>query len=204
MAIVMVNLAELEVWDGNVDAARAAIDRAVIATGRTDRPIALADTIVIGLRCEADAAEDARARGRADDEAHAIARGTQLHQQTDQLLARPGPRNGWKRDVRALAVLGHGEHARVRGVSDPSAWSAAVAALRDRSLAYLEAYARFRHAESVMGDSGERDAAAEHLIAAHRMAVGMGATPLRELIERSRAVPGSTSGPPAPRTARSG
>lgn len=37
---------------------------------------------------------------------------------------------------------------------------------------------------AVMGDSGERDVAAEHLVATHRAAVGMGATPLRQLIER--------------------
>ena len=42
VAAVMVDLAELEVWEGNIDAARAAIDRAIAATGSTDRPIALA------------------------------------------------------------------------------------------------------------------------------------------------------------------
>ena len=139
---------------------------------------------MIGMRFEADAAGDARARARADEEARAIARATRIHQQTRDLLARPGPEEGWKREVRGLVALGDGEHARVRGVPAPGMWAAAVAALHERSLAYHATYGRFRHAEAIMGDSGDRDGAAEHLRTAHAASVEMGAVPLRRLIER--------------------
>ena len=184
MGTTMTNLAELEVWEGDVDAARGAVDGAFAATEKTDRPMALADAVGIGLRCEADAAEEARARGRSEDEARAIARGTRHLGRTRDLLTGPGSEDGWKRQVRALAALAEAEHARLRGSPDPTAWMTAVSALRDRSLAYQEAYAGFRHAEAIMAATADREGAAEHLIVAHRAAVEMGATPLRRLIER--------------------
>lgn len=183
-AVAMVHLATVETWEGNIDEARGAVDAALDLIADSDRPTAAAHALCIGMRCEADAAEEARARRQADRVDDAQARGVRLHARIGGMLARSGPPGGWKREVRALAAICAGELSRLRGTSDPSAWAQAVAATQELSMAYRLAYAQFRHGEAIMAATGDRVAAVEPLTHAHQATVAMGAKPLRRLIEQ--------------------
>lgn len=183
-ALVMVNLAELETWEGNVAAARTAVDAALGHILDSDRPIAAARALTVALRCEADAADEARARRKPDDVERARARAATHLGHIREIVARSGPQRGWKREVRVLAAVCDGEWARADGGPDPAAWSAAVRGAREMSMAYVFAYAQTRHGEAVMAATGDRDRAARELRGAHQAACSLGAQPLRELIER--------------------
>jgi DNA-binding CsgD family transcriptional regulator/tetratricopeptide (TPR) repeat protein len=183
-ATVMANLAALETWEGSLDAARDAVDAVLRLVVDSDRPIAAANALCAGMRCEADAAERARARRRPDELERARSRAAALDDHVRDLLARPGPEQGWKREVRALAAICAGERCRLEASPDPSAWEAAVQATQAMSMGYLLAYARFRHGEAIVGATGDRDEAAVLIREAHRAACTMGATPLRQLVER--------------------
>jgi len=197
-AVVMANLAALETWEGDLDAARAAVDAALRLVVDSDRPIAAAYALCAGMRCEADAADRARATRRPDEVERARSRAAVLDDSVRGLLARPGPERGWKREVRALAAICAGERSRLEGSPDPAAWAAAVEATQALSMGYLLAYARFRHGEAVVGADGDRDEAAALVRQAHRGARTMGATPLQQLVERfarrARIDIGETSG----------
>ena len=86
--------------------------------------------------------------------------------------------------VGAVAAIGDGEWSRLDGSSDPAVWAAAVNATRAMGMAYLEAYARFRQGEAIMGATGDRDESANHIRGALDAARTMGARPLQRLIER--------------------
>lgn len=183
-ALVLVNLAETEIWESDIPAARSAIDEALRVVADSDRPIAAAHVMRAGMRCEAEAAEEARARRQPADLAHARHRATQLHSHMQDLLARPGPTRGWKREVGVLAAICDGERSRVEGHSDESAWAEAGKRASALTFAYLLAYCRFRLGEALIVADGDRDDATEHLRCAHQCADTMGARPLRQLIER--------------------
>ena len=183
-ATIMANLAALETWEGNLGAARAAVDAALRLVVDSERPIAAAYALCVGMRCEADAAERARVRRRPDEAQHARSRAEVLDDHVHRLLAGPGPDGGWKREVRALAALCAGERRRLEGSSDPTVWAAAVEATQAMSMGYLLAYARFRRAEAIVATTGDRDEAATLVRQAHRAARTMGATPLQQLVER--------------------
>ena len=183
-ALVMVNLADLETWEGNTGAARTAVDAALAHILHSDRPVAAARALTVALRCEADAADQARAGGRPDEVGRARIRAMAHQEQIREILARPGPEGGWKREVRVLAAMGDGERTRLDGDADPAAWAAAVDASRELAMAYHLAYAQARHGEAIVAAGGERDRAADELLLAHGAARSFGALPLRELVER--------------------
>ena len=150
----------------------------------TDRPIALVHALRVGMRCEADAADEASARRRPDERDHALSRGTMLYGHLRDLHDRSGSASGWRRVVDAVAAIGDGERSRLEETSDPAAWSSAVEATRTMGMVYLTAYARFRQGEAVMGATGDRDEAVGHIRGALDAARAMGAGPLQRLIER--------------------
>ena len=183
-ATIMANLATLETWQGNTDAARAAVDAALRLVVDSDRPIAAVTALCVGMRCEADVADRARAMQRTDEVERARSRAAVLDDHVRDLLAAPGPEQGWKREVRALAAICAGELCRLEGSPDPAAWAAAVEATQAMSMGYLLAYARFRRGEAVVMATGDRDEAAVDVRDAHRAARTMGAAPLQQLIEQ--------------------
>lgn len=183
-AVVMANLATLETWEGNTEAARTAVDAALGIVVDSERPIAAAYALCAGMRCEADAADRARALQGTDEVARAQSRAAVLDDHLRDLLAAPGPEQGWKREVRALAAICAAERRRLEGTPDPGAWATAVEATQAMSMGYLLAYAHLRRGEAVVMATGDRDEAVGDVQQAHRAAREMGAAPLQQLIEQ--------------------
>ncbi len=181
----LVHLASLETWEGHHEAARRAVDSALAVTADLDVPIATAYALSIGCRCEGDAAERARRHGAAASDEDVAATRCDAHvRQLDAMLARPGPTNGWKREVGALATQCRAELTRARGQADPSAWAEATQGWERMKMPYHAAYTRFRHAEALFGAAGDRSEIEGLLVAAHTVTTSLGAEPLRTLIER--------------------
>jgi DNA-binding CsgD family transcriptional regulator len=136
------------------------------------------------LRTEADVAVTARA----DHDDRALA---SIERRVAPIVGRLSPpaRAGSKpalQDRRREAVGGlcAGELGRLRGTNDAATWEATAAAWDRLGRPAPAAYARYRHAEAVLGGRGDRALAAASLRAAHGTAVGLGAEPLRTDIER--------------------
>lgn len=180
----LVHSATLETWEGDHAAAREAVDAALEITAGLDGPIATGYALAIGCRCEADAAIDARCRGTAAEVDVAVSRCESLVERIEELVARPGPARGWKREVGALAAQCTAEMRRARAAPDPGAWQATTALWDGMRMPYHAAYTRFRQAEAVVLAGSERTVAEPLLGEAHRIATALGADPLRGLVER--------------------
>jgi DNA-binding CsgD family transcriptional regulator/tetratricopeptide (TPR) repeat protein len=181
----LVNLAALETWEGNRSSARAAVDAALEVTTDVDAPMARLYALAVGCRCEAEAAEHARLRNVAADEDLARTRIRVFVKQIDEQLARPGPDNGWKREARAIALQGSAEMSRADGTSDADAWTEATRAFERLAMPYPAAYTRSRAAEALFATTGERCGDTASLLGeSHRVALYLGAEPLRHLIEK--------------------
>jgi DNA-binding CsgD family transcriptional regulator len=161
--------ADLAMRDGDVDAARAAVDLALDRIEFcSDDALRMAMVSAAGLAAEATAAQNARDLG--DDEAVAAALG-----HAELLIAR----------VRACAedggpleqaYLAHAEADNCRAVGSDQAerWAGAAAAWDELGRPYLAALARWRHAEALVAKS-DREAAAPVAGAAMEIAERLGA-----------------------------
>jgi hypothetical protein len=116
-------------------------------TAELDEPLPSAYLYTIGLRAEADRADEARVLRREGELAATGRVGLRLLDGVRQLIARPGPANGWKREVGALATQCEAEALRLQGDRDPNAWAGAVAAWERLAMPYPAAYCRWRQAE---------------------------------------------------------
>jgi DNA-binding CsgD family transcriptional regulator len=161
--------AELAVWEGRAeDAARAAEAVRALASD-VEFPI-VTRAADVGVRAEADRAERARA-ARDEDAARAA-----IEQARAFAAVLPAAAVG----ARAAAAA---EVARAEGRSDPAAWAAASAAWDARGAPFRAAYARWRRAEALLAQSGDRRDAADELRAAREVAERLGARPLCEEID---------------------
>lgn len=198
----LVHLATLETWEGHHEAARRAVDAALDVTADLDGPIATSYALAVGCRCDADAAVDARRRKATDDLHLAVTRCVSLVNQIDELVTRPGPANGWKREVGALRLQCAAELTRAEGRPEPSAWAEATQAYDDMRMPYHAAYTRFRNAEAIVAATGRGEEASTLLAHAHDVAATLGAAPLRSLVEtvakRARVQVGPPSSPSSP------
>ena len=139
---------------------------------------------VIDGRSEADAAEHYRTRRDLFELEVAVQRGRHLADLMTELLDRPGPAGGWKREGGAVAAVARAEATRLEGRSDPDSWADAVGVTAKVSLAYLGAYAEIRLAEAIVRSKGDREVATSRARHAHELATDWQTRPLRELIER--------------------
>jgi tetratricopeptide (TPR) repeat protein len=121
-------LAEIAVWEGRYDDARALVEEGLGLTADLDAPLAAASLCAVGLRAEADRADEARILRRRQQLEQARRAGSELLDRIRELIAKPGPVDGWKREVGALAAQGEAEATRLRGGQEPDAWAAAGAA----------------------------------------------------------------------------
>ena len=189
--------AELERRSGDLDAARAAIRRALdrIETC-TDDVVRLARVAAVGVVVEADAAQ--RACDLGDDEARRRAL-----LEADFHLGRVGAAadDGGPVEVAWLRSA-EAEHARAGGHPDPALHEAAAEAWEAVQRPYPAALMRFRAGEALVA-AGERDAATAVLERAHAVVSRLGAGWLRGEIEglaaRARlALPGADGAAPEP------
>ena len=173
---------ELELWLGNIAAARAEVEEVGPYLEQTEERGALAWLLARALRVEAEAAERARA-GR-DDGAVAEA-----ERRGEELLARLSAIDPGEVPAGYLAMIelgrqfGLAEASRIAGRSDADAWSRAAAGAEARPMVYEAAYARFRQAEALLAARGSREAAAATLSRARETATALEARPLLELID---------------------
>ena len=110
-----VNLAEIAVWEGHPDIAREQIEEGLGIVANQDESLATAYLCAVGLRAEADRADESRVRQRVDERDEAIGKGSELLEVMRGVLSRPGPDDGWKREVGALGAQCEAEAARLFG-----------------------------------------------------------------------------------------
>jgi DNA-binding CsgD family transcriptional regulator/tetratricopeptide (TPR) repeat protein len=178
--------AELALWEGRDEEVGAAVAEGLrwcaerdpdgTLLYRTSRWYALA------LRLEADRAERAADRRKPEEVAAARRRVTPVLTTLDRLAAAPTPqaRYPW---VAGQLLLARAEQSRLEGRSDPERWQTAATAWERLEHPFEAAYARFRQAEALLARGGSRQKAEQAIRRAHRMAVALGAEPLRREIE---------------------
>ena len=179
-------LAEFALWTGDPQAAvvvlRPDLDN---VDGHPDIPPQFFYyAMVLGIRAEVDVANRNRARDPdADlDESLANARRV-LDLITRSVLssstAHPDPRR-----ERALIAMAEAEFGRFSEIQDPDRWVEVVELWRDRCRPYETAYALLREGEAVLSARRDRPRAAACLGEARRIALDLGARPLREAVEQ--------------------
>jgi ATP/maltotriose-dependent transcriptional regulator MalT len=177
------NLAEIACWEGRPLAARALVDEGLSITADQDESLVIAYLCATGLRAEADIADEARSRRGDADAEEAIRVGSGLLDRARGLLRRPGPHNGWKREVGALVAQCEAEASRLRGAANPDIWADAVAAWERLAVPYQAACNR-RHLAEALWVAGDRVAARAELERAYEVAETLGAEPLRTSLAR--------------------
>jgi ATP/maltotriose-dependent transcriptional regulator MalT len=162
-------VAELERREGNLDAARRALQGALDHTGsRTDDLTRLARLTATGASVEADAAQRARDLGDDADERAALHAADAHVAQTEEAAHRDGPLEG------AWLLVARAERTRAGGAADPAAFAAAAEAWEALERPCPAATLRLREAEAHL-QAGDREAAATAARHARQTAGSMGA-----------------------------
>jgi len=178
--------AELARWQGDLDAARAAIQaglRGYRSVG-SHATVPMIMLCPVGLAVEADRAHRARAVGADDEFTKARSVGLALLEEA-RAAAGVTLEFGDLADIAALkaAMLrAEAEWTRLEGHSDPVRWQAAAEAYSFGAVYYM-AYCHWRLAEALLG-TGKREEATAAARAAYQTAVRLGAKPLRTALEQ--------------------
>jgi len=192
VAVAGVLRAELERRDGTLEAARAAVERALERVEYcSDDTVRLSRLAVTGLAVEADAAQRARDLADGDEERAAIARAEIMLSRARAAAEGAGPVEV------ALAAMAEGHMLRATGAPADARWRAAAQAWDTLSRPFMATMARWRAAESLLAH-GERDGAADAvrdaLGAARRLGTGWLAGELEALAARARLPLGEDAG----------
>jgi len=143
----------------------------------------IGELLAIRARTQADVAEMARARRDEPGTREAAKRSAEDAARLADLVSnRQGPQPFGGR-LAGYAAVGAAEARRALGVPDPEAWRAAVEAAAPTPDVWLDAYARYRLGEALLGAHAPRHDSEQALGAAHRAAVALGARPLIGWIE---------------------
>jgi DNA-binding CsgD family transcriptional regulator/tetratricopeptide (TPR) repeat protein len=178
-------LAELAVWQGRYDDARREVATGLDLLAHTGDPELAARIAAVGVRAEADRADQARRAGgrvpRTGD-AERVAAG--LVASLDDLAATTVSRRA-PESSEAMAALrtGRAELTRLGDHPDVDAWAAAVAAWEAIGFPHPAAYGRLRLAEAALA-TGDDGGAALALTAAWETSRGLGARPLADAVVR--------------------
>ena len=135
------------------------------------------------LSGEADAASAARAHRRREGVAEAVAFGTRYGELLRGSMAAAVASGESGQLAEAYLAWELAERSRLLERSDPSAWDRAATAREALPQPYEAAYARFRHAEAILGGSGAREEAERSLRIADATAARLRAAPLLARIE---------------------
>jgi hypothetical protein len=128
------------------------------------------------LRLEADRAELAAARRRADGVAEARQRAAPVIAPLDRLSDSPSPQARIPAAACGL-LLARAEQSRLEGRSDQERWRLAAVAWERLGYPFEAAYARFRQAEALLASGSHRKQAETTLRRAHQTAIVLGAAP---------------------------
>jgi len=173
-------VAEMALWERRPADARHEVAQALPAAQVGDNTYFLALLIWLGLRAEADLAEQTIGKEKARHPTTAgqtVAGGLLAAARALPRKLHPVPRST------VHLLLATAEHTRFEARSDPRVWQLAAERLEQEGCAYLAAYSRWRQAEAVMSGSRNRAGARRPLVSAHATARRLGAAPLREEIE---------------------
>jgi predicted ATPase/DNA-binding CsgD family transcriptional regulator len=177
-------VAELRVWQGRLEEARAAVRVGLDRVAKTDERLRSGVLLCLGMRVEADQAEWGRARQDQGEIEAAVRAGHALAARAAAMTPNPlVPGTTSILTVSAVAALFEGEHARLEGRSDPIQWQVAASAWLALGRPYPAAYAQWRQAEALLASKAPRARAEETLRAAHAVTVRLGAAPLRHELE---------------------
>jgi DNA-binding CsgD family transcriptional regulator/tetratricopeptide (TPR) repeat protein len=175
--------AELAWWQGNQEEARHAIRHGLEVVAGSSDPRDLSALAAVGLRVEAEAARQARAR-RAEGEAErALDTARQLIDRARVLTRTTGDGRRPLPGTLAEVATAEAELARAEGRSDAGLWEQAAGRWRELRQPYPEAYADWRAAEALAADPSRRADAERLARRALQIAAGLGARPLREEVE---------------------
>jgi predicted ATPase/DNA-binding CsgD family transcriptional regulator len=173
--------ADLATWQGDYDAARSAMAKALWYLGDSEERTVAIELCRTGLRAASDAAQRAHDRHANPAElADIYAIGQQFLALTRQSLGRLGTNFPV---VSALAAACEAEFTRLESRSDPEQWAALARGWDALSRPYEVAYARWRQAEALLTRKASK-AAADVLRQAYDIAGRLDARPLRHEIER--------------------
>jgi len=164
--------ATVALWQGEPARALELIEHCLELLGTTEMTLFTWPLFTVGMRAAADAAERARALGRDDELAAAVASAEDLLRRFDS-SARSGNLPGERAYALASAELD-----RARGEHDPEPWRALAADLREASHPYEAAYAEWRAAEAFVRSGGSAEEAERLLRTAAETARWLGARPL--------------------------
>jgi predicted ATPase/DNA-binding CsgD family transcriptional regulator len=168
--------AELALWHGDPDAARAAAGAGLDHLAGTDDRWFSAPLLWLALWAEADAA--ARPAGRGADGARDLAAAAELLTRARALLDMPAGGGVFvPPGTRGYVLLCEAELDRLARTGDPEPWRRAAAAWRSLGQPYPEAYARWREGEALVGRRRAREGG-EALAFALACADTLGAQPL--------------------------
>jgi DNA-binding CsgD family transcriptional regulator len=170
-------VAELRRREGDLDAARAAVDDALDRIEFCTEDVArIARVSAAGVTVEADRAQRARDLGEPDVERDALTCADLLLARVAAAAEEGGPvERAWEASARA-------EHARAAGGPDPAAWAEAAGAWSQVERPYQAALAHWRRAEAHLA-LDDRPAAAAAAHAALDQARHVGATWLQGEVE---------------------
>jgi ATP/maltotriose-dependent transcriptional regulator MalT len=192
--------AELALWEGHPDEARAATLEGIDALAATAEHVHAGALLKLALRAQADLAEFARARRAEPDERAAIAGAHRVLDIAQGLDRNPlDPARSPLPESPALEAQAAAELARCEGSREPKLWDEAGDRWEELERPYQTAYARWRGGEAALlaREAGPR--ARDNLRSAHEIAARLGARPLLtevELLARRARIPLEES--PAP------
>ncbi|MET0556423.1 MAG: AAA family ATPase [Vicinamibacteria bacterium] len=173
---VYAGLAELELWQGRVEGARAHVRRGLAAMDAVEQLLYAPTLYAMGARVEAEAALAAATDDGRRERAAAAA--DRLVAELEALLTGEGS----PPSALAHAQAARAEAARAAGADTELMWTAVAGAWAAVGARYPAAYASWRGAEAALRGSGAR-AGADALRAAHEQATALGAELLRSELE---------------------
>ena len=162
---------------------RALMESAVTASPEPDRDATLWWSLVKAIGGEADRADAGRRRRRNAEVEEAVATGRRfadLFRRSAQHAIEGDGAGPW---LMAELRITDAEESRLEGRSDAERWAGAVEAQSVLDQPWELAYARYRHAEAMLGSGAPAVHAALPLRMAHTAARDLGAAPLRIAVE---------------------
>jgi DNA-binding CsgD family transcriptional regulator/tetratricopeptide (TPR) repeat protein len=172
--------AELAIWGRRLDDAAEAVDGGLASAVTVGAAYLRVRLCALGLRVQAEVAQDAVLHARHEDAARARERAESLYEEAcraGKAAAQVTP------DAAAWRALADAEYARVERKPAPERWAAAAAAWDDLQRPYHVAYCSWRHAEALLAAGATPADATPPARQAHDIATRLDAAPLRREVE---------------------
>jgi ATP/maltotriose-dependent transcriptional regulator MalT len=179
---IYVGVVELAIMAGRLEDAVEDAAAGLEQIRRTEDQYYIGPLLAIAARAEADVADAARARRDPERAERASMAAARYAAQVADLASGTPSGDAFGGRLAGYPAVAAAEAKRAAGTSDPAAWADAERALAKGDV-WLAAYARFRHAESLLGTPAGRREAEAVLRDAHAGATALSAAPLTGWIE---------------------